>query len=340
MADKIKLLSISIELTDKCNLACRYCYNIWKVPGAESVCFDSYSKAVDVLKKFFEQVEVRNVTLTGGEPFVAERVKEVALFCRMRGKSVTVISNGYKGTKSDYKSLIDMGVTLFEFPIHAADDSVHDFITQVIGSWQHSIKSIQAVQRLGGMPIPVIVLTKFNIEVLDETLDFISGLGLSRIMMNRYNIGGCASSDPASVSASHQQLKNAFAIANRKAEELDLVISSNVCSPDCLLDPSQYPHIYFGHCSENILHKPLTLDINGNIRFCNHSPVVAGNIYNQDIHNILYSPYANSWQEIVPEFCSECDKWSSCRGGCRAASEQCGLGLGHVDPILTTEELK
>lgn len=335
MTNKIKLLSISIELTDKCNLACRYCYNVWKVPGAEKNHFDSYAKAVNVLEKFFEQVEVRNVTLTGGEPFVAQRVKEVALFCRMQGKTVTVISNGYKGTKSDYKSLIDMGVTLFEFPIHAAQDTIHDFITQVKGSWRHSIRSIQAVQRLGGNPIPVLVLTKYNIDVLGETLDFISGLGLTRIMMNRYNIGGCGTADPASVSASRQQLQDAFLIADRKAEELDLVISSNVCSPDCLLDPARYPNIYFGHCSENVIQKPITLDINGNIRLCNHSPIVAGNIYQQDIQDILYSPYANSWQEIVPEFCSACEKWDTCRGGCRAASEQCGLGLGHVDPILT-----
>ncbi|WP_163355082.1 radical SAM/SPASM domain-containing protein [Dysgonomonas sp. 25] len=336
---KLQLPNIALELTDKCNLACRYCYNVWKIPGAERKTFDSYPKAIKALRQLFAQIEVQNVTLTGGEPFVAQRLKEIALFCRMEGKTVTVISNGFKGTESDYQSLIKMGITLFEFPIHSAEEAIHDNITQVKGSWRKSIASIRAVQQLKGYPVPVIVLTKYNIEVLGDTLDFIDALGLRRIMMNRYNIGGCGTAEPASVSATHSQLRKAFEIANQKAEELDLVISSNVCSPDCLLDPSDYYNIMFGHCSDNVLWKPITMDINGNIRLCNHSPVVAGNIFEQSIEEILYSPYANSWNEIVPEYCAQCSKWEKCRGGCRAASEQCGLGLGHVDPIMTEKEI-
>lgn len=332
---KLQLPNIAFELTDKCNLGCRYCYNVWKIPGAERVSFDSYDKAVKALTHLFSQADIRNVTLTGGEPFMAQRIKEIALFCRMEGKTVTIISNGFLGKMKDYKSLIAMKIRLFEFPIHSADEAIHDHITRVKGSWKNSIESIKAVQSLNGYPVPVIVLTKYNIDVLGDTLDFISALGLKRVMMNRYNIGGCGTADPASVSATHSQLKNAFAIANRKSEELEMVISSNVCSPDCLLDPADYPRIMFGHCSDNVLYKPITMDINGNIRLCNHSPVVAGNIFEQEINDILYSPYSRSWNEIVPEYCAPCAKWEKCRGGCRAASEQCGLGLGHVDPIMT-----
>ncbi|MBB4036925.1 radical SAM protein with 4Fe4S-binding SPASM domain [Dysgonomonas hofstadii] len=336
---KIRLLNIAFELTDKCNLGCRYCYNVWKIPGAERKSFDSYKKAEKALKTLFSQANVRNVTLTGGEPFMAQRMKEIALLCRMERKTVTIISNGSLGTEQDYQSLTAMGITLFEFPIHSADEAVHDHITQVKGSWQKSIASIKAIQKLGGFPVPVIVMTKYNIDLIGDTLDFISFLGLKRVMMNRYNIGGCGTADPASVSGTHSQLCNAFRTANNKAKELDMVISSNVCSPDCLINPADYPKLMFGHCSADVLLKPITMDINGNIRLCNHSPVVAGNIFEQDIKEILYSPYANSWNEITPEFCASCKAWEKCRGGCRAASEQCGLGLEHVDPILTETEL-
>lgn len=339
MSTKLQLSHIAFELTDKCNLGCRYCYNIWKIPGVERKGFNSYKKATEALMLLFSQADVRNVTLTGGEPFMAERFREIALFCRMEGKSVTVISNGFLGTASDYKSMIAMGITLFEFPVHSADAAIHDNITQVKGSWEKAQASIQAVRELGGYPVPVIVLTKFNVDVLGDTLEFIHKLGLKRIMLNRYNIGGDGTANPAAVSANHVQLRNAFRIANEKAKELNLVISSNVCSPDCLLDPSDYPVIMFGHCSPDALRRPVTLDINGNIRLCNHSPVVAGNIFKEDLKNILFSPYAESWNSEIPGFCSDCEKWNTCRGGCRAASEQCGLGLGHVDPILTESTL-
>lgn len=337
---KVNLQHIALELTDKCNLGCKYCYNIWKIPGAERVSFNSYKKTIKALKKLFSQANIKNVTLTGGETFMAERLVEIALFCRMEGKSVTIISNGSLGTREQYKSMIDIGVTLFEMPIHSADEAVHDSITQVEGSWQKSINSLLAIKELGGYPVAVIVVTKYNVEVLGETLDFIAQLGINRIMMNRYNIGGNGTADPASVSATHAQLVKGYKIANEKSDELGLTISSNVCTPSCLLNPPDYPNIMFGHCSDNVLLKPITLDINGNIRVCNHSPVVAGNIFETPLKDILYSPYTDSWNEIIPEYCSTCNQWDDCRGGCRAASEQCGLGLGHVDPILTEGDLQ
>lgn len=336
---KLQLPHIALELTDKCNLACKYCYNIWKIPGAERESFNSYKKSIKALTRLFEEADIKNVTLTGGETFMAERLLEVALFCRMQGKSVTIISNGSLGTSDDYQKLIKMGAFLFEMPIHSADEAIHDSITQVKGSWQKSIASLKEVQRLGGYPVVVIVVTKYNVDGIGETLDFIRNLGFGRVMLNRYNIGGNGTTQPASVSATHRQLVEAYKVANEKAVALGLTISSNVCTPSCFLNPSDYPKIMFGHCSPDVLRKPITLDINGNIRLCNHSPVKAGNIFETSLKDILYSPYASSWQEIKPEYCNSCSLWNSCRGGCRAASEQCGLGLGAVDPILTEMEL-
>jgi len=330
----LQLNHIALELTDRCNLDCCYCYNIWKMPGADHQPFNSYRKAIRALKKIFTLADIRSVTLTGGEPFLAERVMEVALFCRMKGKAVTMISNGTAGKPEQYRQLIDMGVTLFEMPVHSADEAVHDAITGVQGSWQKSVASLKAVRDMGGYPVAVIVLTRHNAPGLSATLDCIAALGIKRIMLNRYNIGGRHTADPKAVSATHAQLREAFRTANEKAAEHALTITSNVCTPICLLDPADYPHLGFGNCSPDPLRKPITLDISGNIRLCNHSPVVAGNIFREPLEEILYSPYARSWSETVPEYCASCKVWERCLGGCRAASEQCGLGLDSPDPVI------
>jgi len=120
---------------------------------------------------------------------------------------------------------------------------------------------------------------------------------------------------------------------------LGLTLTSNVCSPICLLNPKDYPLIGFGHCSFNVLQRPITLDINGNIRLCNHSPVVAGNIWKQPIEEILFSEYTTSWENSVPSFCSSCREWEKCKGGCRAASEQCLQTLSSEDPIIKSLQL-
>ena len=330
----ITLPHIAFELTDACNLKCRYCYNIWKIPGAKRTAFNSYNKAKQTLKRTFEQADVTNVTFTGGEPFLAKRLLELALFCRMENKSVTVISNGTLGKENEYELLLKMGVQLFELPIHSADPLIHDHITCVKGSWEKSQKSIRCISDLGGYIVPVIVITAMNVEYIGDTLDFIHSLGLKRIMMNRYNIGGAGVANPEKISATPNQLQEAFAIAEQKSVELGLSITSNVCSPICLLNPQDYPHIGFGHCSDDVLRKPITIDINGNVRVCNHSPIVAGNIYEKTLSEILYSDYVESWKEIIPDDCILCNWWKKCRGGCRAASEQVGQGLSQMDPIM------
>ncbi|WP_243345513.1 radical SAM/SPASM domain-containing protein [Parabacteroides sp. FAFU027] len=330
----LNLPHIAFETTDRCNLDCVYCYNIWKTDAVERTPFNSYQKAIGTLKQLFSTTNIQYVAFTGGEPFLSERFAEVILYCRMEGKQVTLISNGTKGTEKDYKRLIKLGVGLFEFPIHSAHAEVHDQMVQIKGSWQKSVDSTLAVLKNGGRVVPVVVITKHNVNQLGETLEYIASLGCRRIMLNRYNIGGKGCNQPLEVSATAEELRNAFATANDKAAELDLQLSANVCTPVCLLNPADYPLIAFGHCSFDVLRRPITVDINGNVRLCNHSPVVAGNIFEKEMEEILFSDYTREWEETVPAFCSDCSHWTKCKGGCRAASEQCQQSLAKEDPII------
>ncbi len=332
---KLRLSNIAFELVSGCNLDCVYCYNIWKTPGARiEPGRGTYKKSIRTLKEFFRLADVSNVTLTGGEPFLAERLMEVVLFCRMEGKGVTLITNGTRGTRRDYEQLVKVGVRLFELPVHSSDETVHDLMAGVAGSWARSVESIEILRSLGVEPVAVIVLTRHNIEGVARTLDFIAGLGVRRVMVNRYNIGGRGVAEPLSVSASREELRTAFGQIDNIAAKGDLTITSNVCTPHCVLDPADYPHIGFGNCSPDMSRRPLTLDMDGNIRLCNHSPVVAGNIFETPLDDILCSSYALGWGEIVPRFCSACEAWERCLGGCRAASEQCGQGLSSPDPLV------
>ena len=308
--------------------------------GAAHTPFNSHKKATTTLQELFKQADVKSITFTGGEPFLAERFLETVLFCRMAGKGVTIISNGTKGQISEYRKLVKMGVGLFELPIHSAEPEIHDRMSQQKGSWDKSIASIKTILKLGGYVVPVVVVTKHNVNVLGETLDFIQSVGCQRVMLNRYNIGGKGCVRPMDISGTAEELRKAFAVAEQKAVEKNLQLSANVCSPICLLNPADYPHIAFGYCPSDVLRRPITLDINGNIRLCNHSPVVAGNIFEKDLTEILYSDYTDSWEKIIPEFCVECAEWAKCKGGCRAASEQCFGNLEVEDPIIKVLEVE
>ena len=328
---------IVFELTQACNLDCRFCYNIWKRPDAPAHEHAdwTYAQAKKTLARLFKTADVDHVSLTGGEPFLGERMAEIVLYCRMKKKSVSIISNGTVGNRETYRTLISLGVQLFQFPLHSDNPEEHDNMTRTDGSWKKSVESIKEVQSFGGLVAAVIVVTKINCASVRRPIELARKLGIRQILLNRMNIGGRAIEQMKEIAPDRVSLNRAFSEAEVvAARHPDLRISANVCTPQCILDPARYPHIRFSACAVSERKMPLTIDASGYVRVCNHSPVVLGNIYSSDLETMLSSSYMREWDTSVPEFCAGCVKFSACHGGCRAAAEQIGLPLSKPDPVV------
>jgi radical SAM protein with 4Fe4S-binding SPASM domain len=332
---KATLPFVNFEVTSKCNLRCRYCYNVWKMPGAVQPELNSYKQAKKALKRLFSLASVDQVAFTGGEPLLAERIEELILLVRLKKKSVTLITNGSAADAERYRTLTQLGVSPFEIPVHSAQAEIHDRMTRVEGSWKRAVESIRILRSLGAEIVPVVVLTRLNAPYIEDTLAFLSRLGLKSIMLNRYNIGGEWLHERGNMLPQHEELRKAYAIADRISSSLGLDLSSNVCTPFCLLDPKDYPNIVFGSCSTDPQRLPITIDIRGDLRLCNHSPVVAGNIFNENLDTIFSSAHVSGWLQRRPAFCAKCNLYDRCLGGCRAAALQMGLSLDDVDPVMT-----
>ena len=304
------------------------------MPEATTKEKNSYKQSLKTLKQLFKNAAVNHVTFTGGEPMMSERFAELVLYARMKKKEVTLITNGNFASKKDYKQMMDLGVALFEIPIHSPRAEPHDYMTAVDGSWQKAVQSAKDILEMGAYVVPVIVVTKANYLLMDDTLKFISDMGMKQIMINRFNIGGRGISEAQNLIVGKEELQNAYKIANEASDKYGLSLTSNVCSPFCLLNPNDYPNIGFGSCSINALNLPVTIDIKGNIRLCNHSPIVAGNIFEQKLEDIFNSSYVKNWIHEKPAFCADCEIYNECLGGCRAASEQVYKNNNIVDPIL------
>ncbi len=335
---KLEIPQISFEVTSNCNLKCRYCYNHWKSPEyGKFTEFNSYVQAKKTLKRIFKIANVKHVSFSGGEPFLAERFAELVLYVKMKGKSVTIISNGNVVNQEDLRLMTDLKVNLFELPIHSFNSEIHDYLTTINGSWQKSKQSIEHLLKLKNHVVAVIVITKANYKEIDKTLEFIHDLGLNRVMLNRFNIGGNGISEKENLELSRTELNEAFSKASLAGLKFKLSLSSNVCTPLCVTNPHDYQNIRFSKCSNDVSKRPLTLDILGDLRFCNHSPVVLGNIFKQSLNEIFNSEQALLWTNTIPHHCSTCQLFSQCNAGCRAASEQLNGSLDYPDPVIFTK---
>lgn len=333
---KYQLKNVIFEIQKRCNLDCVYCYNHWK-GSDDGIRYPErglYRQALKTLKRLFKISDVARFSFSGGEPFLFERLHELALYCRMKKSAVNIITNGNASKKGDYALFRDIGVGLFELPLQSRDPEVHDRMAGKKGAWNNSVDSLTELKNLAMTVAVVVVLTQYNYKNIGDTLRFVSELGIKTVLVNRYNIGGKNRADWKEISLTPDELKTAYRTINGLAPELGLKVSSGVCSPLCLVNPKEFPNISFGYCSDHPEEMPLALDVFGNVRLCNHSPTIIGNIHQNDFKEIFTGPAAEKWFGAVLEECEECPDLRRCKGGCRAASEQLYGDIRKADPYL------
>ena len=74
-----ELSHLAFEITDRCNLDCVYCYNVWKMDGAVRVPFNSYKKAVKTLNEIFRQANIKSVALLISSGFCPVFLRRICL---------------------------------------------------------------------------------------------------------------------------------------------------------------------------------------------------------------------------------------------------------------------
>jgi radical SAM protein with 4Fe4S-binding SPASM domain len=336
MPQKIKLNLLVFELTDACNQQCMFCYNHWKGLDETSQTVKSdYARARKVLKKVFSQAEVSSFSFSGGEPMLFPRIHDLILHARFHKSQVSVLTNGTLLTDFDLQTFQQLGVNRIQIPILSANSSIHDKLTQLPGSWRKCIVSAKEILKTTPEKFnAVLVLTKLNLDGLKATLEFYKELGIMTVLVNRFNIGGLGRKHKDELELTHTELNSAFATINTFASTNNIRFHSGVCTPMCVLNPADFPHISFSFCNTDVSVRPITINHQGDVRFCNHSPRVLGNVFEKSLHNILYSDDYSAYFNSVPEFCTSCKLLDTCKGGCRAASEQVYHTFSKVDPVM------
>lgn len=333
---KLDLGIVVYELTDACNQACKFCYNYFKGEATPCpVAPPDFKLARRTLKRLLDEANVGNISFSGGEPMLMPRIHDLVLTARLAGSNVNILTNGTLLTDDDIAIFHDLKVSKMQIPILADSADVHDAITQLDGSW---LKATNYARKVAGRAddwlVPVLILSRMNFDHIEQTMRLYADMGCRYIMVNRFNIGGLGKRYADELTLSHSELRDAFRRVDRMAGEFGMTVHSGVCMPLCLLDGREYPNVIFTNCSFDFSHRPLTVNYRGDVRFCNHSPRILGNIYDESLGSIISRASNDDYFRSVPERCSGCNLWERCRGGCRAAAEQLYGNFDRVDPVV------
>ena len=343
MSAKPHLQSLIFEVTQRCNHTCLHCYNVWQgEPSSPPAHYPrgelDTTQTLHLLAKALEETDCHHVTLTGGEPLLRADLSILLDFLRERNVQSTIISNGRLLNKQTAISLIDHGVALFELPLLSHQREIHDRLSAAPGAWDSVLAAMTRIRLHHGQVITAFVATRVNIGHLYETIKLAFAFGARAIMFNRFNPGGRGRTYLHELLPSIEQVREALTVAESASVEFGIPISCSIPIQPCLIDTSTFPHLGFGYCAAGSERAYYTLDPLGNVRPCNHSTTILGNLFEESFGNLVSSEKLKGFVNAFPAKCKVCKQRATCQGGCKAAGQVCYGSLDAIEPFLRQEQ--
>jgi radical SAM protein with 4Fe4S-binding SPASM domain len=335
-ADRPRLQSLIVELTQRCNHACLHCYNVWQGPQVEPYPRGEQGtrEMITLLGKALDETTCNHVTLTGGEPLLRSDLFEILEFLHRRHIHISVISNGHLLDESGIKTMLQLGVGLFELPLLSHQAGIHDYLSGSAGAWQAVLRAMTGIRHQHGQVVASFVATRRNIQDLRETIRLAFAFGARGLMFNRFNPGGRGRLHIDELLPSVEELSQALEVAEAAVKEFHFPISSSIPIHPCLINTSRYPHVGFGYCAAGSERAYYTLDPLGNLRPCNHSNQILGNIMNEAFAELVSAERISSFMNALPSHCRDCSLRQECQGGCKASAQVCYGSLHEEEPFL------
>jgi len=170
-------LNMQLQLTDRCNLKCEFCYNSLDHKSREL----TFDEIVDVLKQM-RAAGTLFVCLTGGEPTLHPRFFDIARMVHEMGFALEVITNATLLNESHYQLFQEIKPRYIAVSLHGLQQASHERLTRTPESFNRTRAAIERMKELG-IPVQLrIPITRYNFHELDELIMYAEALGIPHRM--------------------------------------------------------------------------------------------------------------------------------------------------------------
>jgi len=330
---------LDIELTASCDHACAHCYNVWGAApsdpqGGYSMRDQVRSHLLEgLMRKAVAQSGCRHLTITGGEPLLAKGAVElIELACELV-PSVTLITNGSHVSPETARRFAEAGVGSVQLTLLAGTRELHDQLKGAV-CFDDTVRAAVELVEAGVQVQCCYVAMSDNEGELEKVLELCHVLGIRALSYNRMSPTGGAVHHVERLMPTVDQIEADLMACERLGRRYGIQVGTAMPIPPCLVRWERYPWVRFGLCSTGSSSPNLVVDVRGNVRSCNLSTGVLGNLLRQDWDEIMASDYPSTFVRSVPEMCRGCDYERSCQGGCKESGFAVFGDHGHPEPLL------
>jgi sulfatase maturation enzyme AslB (radical SAM superfamily) len=178
-----KLQFLWVELTNQCNLQCSHCY---AESGPNTFTRNALSSAQyrQVILDAYEN-GCREIQFIGGEPTLNPDLPALIQLCAALGYSLIEVFTNLTRLSDELVACFKQNGVHVATSVYASSAEIHDSITQLAGSFSHTVRNIR---RLSAAGIPIragIIEMRENTAQTEATARFLTGLGVQKIGTDR-----------------------------------------------------------------------------------------------------------------------------------------------------------
>lgn len=207
------LFSVLVELTYRCNLDCFFCYNDLGLRG-RPLSVEQY----DTFFADLRELQVLNLTLSGGEPLAHPDFLRLGARARELGFVVRIKSNGHALRGAMARRIRDeIDPFLIEVSLHGATAAVHDRQTREPGSLERLLANLREMRGLGLRVKLNSTLTAWNEHEVEATMALADRLELPLQIDPEVSPRDDGDREPQSISPSRAGVRRLFELLAERA---------------------------------------------------------------------------------------------------------------------------
>lgn len=338
LGESAQVPRLELELTSACDHRCRHCYNVWNAPDGGPA--EGYPRGqlptdqyLGLLEKVIGESGARELSLTGGEPLLhPDALRIVERACAL-ASSVRLVTNGSHVSPDVAARLRRAGVRVVQLTLLGGRKEVHDRLKGV-ASFDDTLRALLNL-RDAGLPAQIcFVATRENAADFADVLELCFAFGVRSLVYNRMCPSGGAIGQIAELLPEVDQVEANLELAERVGRARQIAVATAMPIPPCLIRIERYPWVRFGFCSTGTSSPNLVVDSLGNVRPCNLSSRILGNVLRDGWSKIRHAAYGRRFRRTLPKLCRGCAYERSCQGGCKQSAIATYGSAEHLEPFV------
>lgn len=281
-------LQLTIDLTNRCNLRCRHCFN----RSGENPFVEDELTDEEVLDFLHDVVAMQplNLCFCGGEPLLRKELllQGIRLLAE-NGIRASMVTNGLLMTETVARQLVEAGVYQAQVSVDGATAESHDRLRGASGAFDKAINAIRCLTGAGIKTGVAFTPTQWNAGEFQATVEMLRNLGVSEVRTQRLMYLGRADDAGEEILPTEAQYREITRVVRKEQ------FSSCACEGFSVAWGDPIDHLIRFSDMLDVCCPYVSIKANGGIAPSIYLPLVVGNVRHHRLSEYWEAGLARVW---------------------------------------------